>query len=222
MKLRFRGQKVRNSWCKMQIPRGLVVVLRFLVACLLLSLVSLDPKSFAETRVSDGNAVTIKRVLVEIQKGLTRAQTEIFALGMPPLESVTLTLQTEYTRSVEGGINLYIFTFGQKWEQGRSQVVELKLVPPPADTPRELASKPGLSEHLVQAIVSAAKGVQKARITDPPLEVEQLKAEFTFVVMTKTKGGLEFEIVPVGAEIKGSLENKALQKITVTFRKETK
>jgi hypothetical protein len=76
-----------------------------------------------------------------------------------------------------------------------------------------------VSDELVKAIESAARGVQAARQnSDVPLVASGLKVVLSFVVKGDTSGGARFEIVPVTADLSGELANSALQKITVVYQ----
>lgn len=180
---------------------------------------------FGEQQVllnSDAEQETaIEQVLEEVQKGLINAQKEIKNMGMPQLESVKLTLQTAI--SIKSGVKLkvFVFSFGQAWEKERSQELVLHLKPPLPSFPLEepMAYKIRLADKLSEAIVSIAKGVQNARTTQPPLELDQFTAEFNFIVNTETGGKFAFEIIPVTAEMEGDLKKKAIHKITVTFKR---
>lgn len=164
------------------------------------------------------HGVEIDAVLTEIQKGLTQAQVEIQDAKLPPLESVTLTLQTEYVKKGGPKVKLYVITFGQTWEKDSSNTLTLVLKPPSAKAATEsVSSTGGLSDQLVDAIVSAASGIQAAKGRKPPLVLDSMKAEFRFVVNSQTSGGVKFEIVPVSAELSGELSKKAVHTISVSF-----
>src|SRR5215469_14163338 len=87
--------------------------------------------------------VEIDAVLSEIQKGLLQAQLEIKDANLPPLESVTVALQTEYEKKGGPKIKLYIITFGQTWEKDTSNTVTLVLKPPSAKTATESVGDTG-------------------------------------------------------------------------------
>ena len=162
--------------------------------------------------------VAIDSVLNEIQRGLTQAQVTIADSKLPPLESVTLTLQTQrYDKKGGPKFTLFIISFGQTWEKQSSNELTLVLKPPQKTATEEVGTPVGLSNQLVDAIVSAARGVQAAKDRTPPLLLDSMKAEFGFVVNTNTSGGIKFEIVPVSAEMSGELSKKAVHKISVSF-----
>jgi hypothetical protein len=163
--------------------------------------------------------VTIDQVLNEVQKALTELQTKVAETGMPPLESATLTLETEVARKADGSFTIFIFTFGKKWEKEMSQELVLELTPPEPYTETKVGVAPTLSKQLVEAVLSAVRGVQEARVRKPPLILNRLETVFTFVVTSETNGGVKFEIKPVSAELKGDLKQKALHKIALVFKK---
>lgn len=186
---------------------------------LIVALVASAPCVLGQADTQRG--VAIDSVLNEIQRGLTQAQVEIADNKLPPLESVTVTLQTEYVKKGGPKVKLFIISFGQTWEKQSSNELTLVLKPPKKAT-EAVGTHEGLSDQLVDAIVSAASGVQAAKDRKPPLLLDSMKAEFGFVVNTNTSGGIKFEIVPVTAELSGELSKKAVHKITVNFANPSK
>jgi hypothetical protein len=170
----------------------------------------------APATVTESGAA-IDSVLAEVQNGLAVAQTEIEKLRMPPLESVTLTLQTEYNSKAGPKLKLFVLSFGATWERQRSNELVLKLVPPNPGKSVQMSKTEGLSDQLVEALVSVAVGVKDASNRKPPLNLESLKAEFGFVVKTSVNGAAKFEILPVGVELGGDFSKKAVHKIAVSF-----
>jgi hypothetical protein len=163
--------------------------------------------------------ILIDKLLVEIQLALANAQKQLATEGMPHLESVTLDLITEAKREVGGKINLYIVSFGKKWERDRSQEVEITLKPPSPSLPLPVGKGPSVSDQLVSAIVNAARGVQNARKDkDVPLVTTSLKVVLNFVVKGDVSGGVSFEIAPITVDLSGDLTNQAIQKITVVYK----
>jgi len=162
--------------------------------------------------------VLIDQLLKEVQVGLAKAQVDLHDAGIPPLQSVTLNLTTEVKKEVGGKISLFIVSFGRKWEKSHAQEIEVTLKPPKPSQVVKLARGPSVSDQLVQAIESAARGVQAARNNkDVPLVASNLKVVLSFVVKGDTSGGAKFEIVPVTADLSGDLASSAVQKITVVF-----
>ena len=159
----------------------------------------------------------IGQVLAEIQNGLGSAQASLRAAKMPELDSVTLTLLTQYKKTEQGLFKLFVVFGGSSEEEATNQLV-LTLKPPASG--RESAKPgPGLSELLVGAIKDAAEGVKNAGTAGVPLEADSLTAEFQFAVIESHKIGIEFEIVPAGGEIGGGWSKKAVHTVAVKFAK---
>lgn len=178
----------------------------------------LSNQGFAQ-QPQDGQGVLIDQVLTEIQSALSKVQKDLAFEKIPPLQSVTLDLVVEVKKEVGAKINLYVVTFGKKWERDRSQEVEITLKPPSPGAPTKAGKGPSVSEELVNAIESAAKGVQRARNDkDVPLETSGLKFVLSFVVKGDTSGGVKFEIAPVTVDLSGDLANSATQKITIIYQ----
>jgi Trypsin-co-occurring domain 2 len=168
---------------------------------------------------SNGQDILIDELIHQIQLGLANAQKDLAEEKMPTLNSVTLDLVTEAKVSAGGKINLYIVSFGTKWERDRSQEVEITLKPPSPTAPRPVGKQPAVSDQVMNAIVSAGRGVHAASTNkDVPLVATGIKVVINFVVKTDTSGGLKFTIAPVTADLSGDLANSAVQKITVLYQ----
>ena len=165
--------------------------------------------------------VPIDGLLANIQLALLDIQGQASKESLPPLDAVTLTLQTEYKKAAGGGIKLFIISFGKKWERTRSHELKLELKPPSPLATRPV-SKDAVTEHLVNAVLSAVRGAEAARKRKPPLELNTLTAEFGFVVEEKGSGGLKYELLPVGFDVAGDLSNKAVHKVAVVFKRPEK
>jgi hypothetical protein len=163
--------------------------------------------------------VVIEQLLKQVQIGLAKVQNDLKSQGMPPLQSVTLNLTAEVKKGSDKKFTLFIWSFGHKWEKSRSQEVEVTLKPP-EPTAGLVKAGPTVADQLVEAIESAAKGVQAARKDpDVPLVTSGLKVVLSFVVSgdTSVGGSGKFEIIPVTAELSRKLAKSALQKITVVY-----
>lgn len=197
----------------LQMWKGLIVA--FVAGAMI---VPLAKPAFAQP-LDSGQGVLIDQLLTEIQTALANVQKDLKFENMPPLKSVTLDLVVEAKREVGPKVNLYVITFGKKWERDRSQEIEVTLTPPSPNLPLKAAQGPSVSEELVSAIEDAAKGVQKARDNkDVPLDASGLKVVLSFVVKGDTSGGVKFQIVPITVDLTGDLAHSATQKITVLFQ----
>lgn len=164
--------------------------------------------------------IAIQQLLEQVQEGLLRAQVRLVNMGMPPLDSVQLDLQATAVKSANGGVSLWVISFGKKWERDLSQEVMITLKPPKPSGPVRAAAEPTMADELADAIVSAAQGVQKAsQSPELPLRVNALQVTLGFVVKGDTSAGGKFSIAPVTLDLEGQLSNQAVQKITVTFQK---
>jgi NTP-dependent ternary system trypsin peptidase co-occuring protein len=171
----------------------------------------------------DNEGILIDRLLKEIQVGLAKVQKDLVAKNLPPLQSVSLDLTVEAKRQVGAKINLYIVSFGKKWERDRTQEVEITLKPPSPSKPLKAAAGPVIADELASAIESVAEGIKNAKTnTEVPLEPSALKVVLSFVVQGDTSGGVKFTITPVTVDLSGDLANSAIQKITVTYQTATK
>jgi hypothetical protein len=156
----------------------------------------------------------IAEVLVQVQRALQNAADRTAGMGLPPLATVTITLQTVIT--VSGGVKFkfLVFSFGQTWEKERSHELVLTLVPP---KPRP-GTKAGLADELADAIVEAASGVRDGLAGSTALALSALKATVSFVVTGNTSAGGDFTLEPIKIELKGDLKTKAIHKIELSFK----
>jgi hypothetical protein len=177
-----------------------------------------DGKGRRVAATAAGREVLIERVLSEVQKALDETRTRTQDVALPPLSTVTLTLQTVVTKSAGGKFKILIFSFGKKWEKERAQELVFQLKPS-ANIRSIDALGQSLAEGLTDALVSAAQGVKNARNAQPPLELQEFKAVVSFVV-TETDGvGAEFKIEPVSIELGSDIKTKALHKIELHFKR---
>lgn len=123
-------------------------------------LISLGLPKMVETAQPQLLEATVGEVLTEVQKAMVDTQTRLAKGSLPQLESVVLSLQSIVTKQVGGQIKFLIFSFGRKWEKERSQLVELKLVPP--EPSAELAGVPSISEQLVRCHCNGCGGRQRS------------------------------------------------------------
>lgn len=189
-----------------------------LPACIAVVVALLLCRQAYPQQTQDTQGIVIDQLLKEIQIGLRKVQNDLRGEGIPPLQSVTLDLTAEVKKEVGGKINLFIVSFGHKWEKSRSQEIEVTLKPP---KPSPLVAKgpPSVADELVKAIESAAQGVQAARENkDVPLVASALKVVLSFVVTGDTSVGAKFQIAPVTVDLSGDLANSAIQKITVLYQ----
>lgn len=193
------------------------MIIRYLVLPVLAAAALVPPLQAQSPPAEEEDELLISTVLNEIQKGLLESSRLIEDEQLPPLKSVVLTLQTEHKRSAGGGIKILIFSFGKTWERTKSHQLVLTLKPPKAGDEQPVSLSELLSEQLVNAIVTSAKGISAAARAQPPLELTDLKAEFKFVVQSGKKGSGTFSVLPVGVDLKGDLSKKAVHSVVVQF-----
>jgi len=164
----------------------------------------------------DAQMVAIDSVITQVKNALADVQTKLANEQLPPLKSVTLTLQA--TASKKGGvkIKLWIFSIGHEWTKEKSQEVVIVLTPPKAGNAVNIATET-LTQEFEDAIVDAAQGAKNAGKGTIPLKLTSLSAELGFTVKGDTSGGANVEISPITAEFSGDLSKTAIQKVKVLF-----
>jgi len=167
---------------------------------------------------SESQGVEIGKLLKEIQLGLAKAQEGLVSAHVPLfLKSATLNLVAEAKQGIDGTINLFIVTFGKKWEKALTQEIEITLTPP-KKLPQSLRGQTLIGDELAKAVVSAGLGIHESQL-DPsvPLVASCLRVVISCVVAGTDHGGLSFKILPVKADLGGELANAATQKVAVVF-----
>jgi len=189
------------------------------LACLSLALVTSSCTTTAPqpTQLVSSDGVEIRAILTEVQKALDASAAELKDDSLPPLDSVTLTLQASVARELGGKVNVLIVAFGASVQAETTQELVLTLAPP--KPPKAIAPPlPTFSEQLVQAIVGGVRGVKSASHGHPPLELQSLEATVSFTVEKSATVGGSFTIQPVTVGLSGDMKNKAVQKLRLAFK----
>jgi len=188
------------------------------LGCLLLAAAPSGCSTTAPTPppVVSTDGVEIKTVLLEVQKALDACAARLDT-RMPPLDSVTLTLQASVAKETGGKIGLFFIAFGHSVQREATQELTVVLTPPKivkSFTP----PPPTLADQLVAAIVGAVNGVQEARDGKPPLEMKSLELVVSFVVEKDTDAKAGYTIQPVTANLGADFKEKAVQKLRLVFK----
>ncbi len=158
----------------------------------------------------------VAEVLTQVREALQTAADQTAGMGLPPLASATVTLQTVIATAGGAKFKFLVFSFGRTWEKERAHELVLTLAPPKA---RSGKGSDALADELANAIVQAAKGVQEGLAGSPPLSLNALKVSVSFVVTEDTSAGADFTLEPVKFDLKGNLKAKAIHKVELSFRK---
>lgn len=164
-----------------------------------------------QTVVPSETEVAVASVVQEIDKALGLIKTGIDdGLTLPPLKSATLNLQTTVSKKGGGGFNFLIFTFGKTWTKEQSQTLQIVLVP----APTVKIGTSSISETLVQAVLSAARGLSESGSS---LRMKSSSIELSFVVKADSTLGGKFTIAPIDFNFSGNLTKTAIHKVTLLF-----
>jgi hypothetical protein len=164
--------------------------------------------------------ILINPLLTEIQRALVRVQNSTEKAELPPLESVELSLSTQFIKDKHGKLDLYIVSLGGIISKDATHLLILRLKPPERGTPLSISGE-SLSQQLSDAIIVAAKAAFEATKREPPLLLDNLAVHIKFVITQEAAGGLEFSIKPISIDIGGKLSGVDTQEITVTFQKQS-
>lgn len=172
----------------------------------------------AEERTESSSEILVNKLLTEVQRALLTVQNSTEKEDIPPLDSVTLQLSTQFVKEGGGKVNIYIISLGAMVSEDVSHTIRLKLSPPKPGTGANVSGNK-ISDQLAEAIKSAARAVRMAKAGNPPLNLTELSAEMKFVVQKEGAGGLSFVILPVTAELGGKLKSIEIHEISITFQK---
>lgn len=156
----------------------------------------------------------IAGVLTQVRRALQSAADQTAGMGLPPLASATVTLQTVIVTAGGAKFKFLVFSFGKTWEKERAHELVLTLAPQKPQGGMKLE----LADELADAIVEAARGAQIGLAGNPPLSLNALKVTVSFVVNDDTSAGADFTLEPVKFEFKANLKTKAIHKVELSFK----
>ena len=182
------------------------------------SVTPIDSKSGKPTLIPVADFVSVaSKAIQDTQAELAKNK------ALPPLESVTLTLQTVRATSSGGTVKFFVVGGSQSLEQSRTESVTIKLVPPDPDAARAVGGSEAVYADLKASILRVADAARDAETgVTGVLEMASIGTELAFSV----KGGTElsggFKIEPIDVSAKGSEANQAVHKIGVSFARKKK
>jgi hypothetical protein len=146
-----------------------------------------------------------------INKSLEKAQNNLKGIQ---IESADLTLKTSYSKQGGGGFKL-LLKASKKWEveNANSLTFRFEKVSPATENYEKFRKL----DYLTNALIDAAKQWNNLKKTISGLKKKNFSVEVSFTVKKNTEGGIEFEIIGVGVNVEGSLENTAVHTIKLTF-----
>jgi hypothetical protein len=168
------------------------------------------------TVASPKDAVPLENLLREVKETLAVAEGLAREQDLPPLESVTLTLETVAVKDSGGTVKLFVFQFGATTTTTDTNRIVLTLTPPPPSTQKGLAQ---VKSNLVKAMLAASEAVKAARGSLPGLEATQVVCEYSFGVKKEGTAGLTLDVLPISVDAHGAASKQGVQTITVSFKK---
>jgi hypothetical protein len=168
---------------------------------------------FGTTAKAD-SGVVVDELLTKVQESLLRVRDAVEEEELPPLQKVTLRLNSSLVKQLNGKISLFIVEFGANVAEEAVQEIKLELGPPRPSDESEVA---GEADALADAIVAAAKAVKKAASRQPPLHLRKLTATIKFVVTSDAGGGAKFLVLPVTLDLGGKVKSVATQEAVLVF-----
>ena len=167
------------------------------------------------------SVVRLDSVLTEVQRGLQKAQDDLDGSSLGKLQSVQLTLHTQSEEDKTGKMTIFVMSVGGGRGASASQDLVLTLRPPVSksttSTIKTTNAPPTVADSIVALIKEAARAAETARKGKPPLDAESLTMELAFTVTNSVKGGLQFNLGTVAADVGGSMKNASQQRIKITI-----
>lgn len=183
----------------------------------LLLLAVLAAFSTAKLTAQD-SSVLVSDLLKEIQRGVNDASARINRdfHNVPPLDSITLKLQTETDVNGSGGLNLWFVKINGGGDKTTSSTMTVVLKPVIV---RSSVAAANLDQTISSVLYGAAKGIHDAQIGQGalPLKVESLAADFAFTVKKNGSAGIQFNLLPIGVNASGGGSATDAQTISVKF-----
>ena len=184
-------------------------------ALLLLVACATAPSPDGSTKASDDGA-ELAAVMASIRESIAEAQTHDVP-GFPPLQSITLKLQTTVSRSVGGEIRYLVFSIGSTSGVDTVSTLELEMRPPASRATEKLLPAASLKETLAKAIHIAKIGVVEAAKGDSPLLMKKIDIDQKFVVQVEGAAGGGVKLLPLGIEGTGRISKEKVQSVRLTF-----
>ncbi len=169
----------------------------------------------------DKTSVTVQELLLQIQTGIGEAKAQIAKQSFPPLDSVTLTLQTEAKKDASGKFNLWFVKLGGG--VGSAASSQMIIILRPTDVATSRVSATPVSQVLRDAIIGAAQGVaEAAKDPDVPLRMDSLSVELKFTVSKSGNAGIDVTLQPIGGGISGNISSSNVHALLVKFANPSK
>jgi hypothetical protein len=158
----------------------------------------------------------LEGVMGAIQEALSEGETREIA-GFPPLKTVTIKLQTEASRSLNGEIGVYVFSVGSRYSAESASTLELTMEPPRTRPEKGVLPPGDLKQALAREIFLAKVGVARAAQGDPPFVMKDITIDLKFAVEISGAAGANVKLVPLGVEAGGKLNRNQVHSVTLVF-----
>lgn len=167
-------------------------------------------------------AIAIQNLVAEIKLALTLVDKKVQETNLT-LNNAVLTINTEIGESQEGGAVLWMVSGIASREKLSSDKVIIKLIPEPIG-PADFTYRSGeemLSKRLATSIIAAVEGVSDVGTGKYPMQLSNLTIEMGITTKTVGAAGIQFEVIPISASMKGIISRANLDILKLEFtRKE--
>lgn len=167
-------------------------------------------------------AIAIQNLVAEIKLALTLVDKKVQETNLT-LNNAVLTINTEIGESQEGGAVLWMVSGVASRDKLSSDKVIIKLIPEPIG-PADFTYRPSeemQNNRLAMSIIAAVEGVSDVGTGKYPMQLSNLTIEMGITTKTVGAAGIQFEVIPISASMKGLISRANLDILRLEFtRKE--
>lgn len=214
---------MRRTPVSLAAPRN--IARPFFALCLAWALVctgasSAYGKAKKKDKPKNENQVELALVVKAIEDALELSQQNPVA-GFPPLQSVTVKVQTTVSKDAGGKVTILVFNIGGKYGIQNSVSMTLELKPPPAKGPGIAPSSVNVEDirdALAKQIQAAKLGYLSASAKAKTLKTDKVEISVQFTASKEISGGVDTaKLFPIGISADGKWTQDTGNTITLIF-----
>jgi hypothetical protein len=199
---------------------GSLLILGLMLTTLILASCTADGKQKKNTNPKESSQVVeLDKVIKAIEDSLEESQGHPVA-GFPPLQAVTVAVQTTVSKSIGGQVKVFVFNVGARGEIQNASSLTFELKPPP-EAPEKTTPSSVNVEDLKNAL---ARQIQAAKLgflstqNVKNLKTDKVEIELGFSVSKEVSGGVDTaSLLPVGLSADGRFSRNTGNTITLVF-----
>lgn len=178
-------------------------------------LLSLFLFCFGGVALGQTSSLKMENLVIAAKTALVEVEDRWSVAGLS-LDHIILELKTVTEVGADGEVSFYVVEVGGARSQATSNIMHLRLAPPPPGSGSDVASQE-LSIALATTILAATDAIAEAAKGLPVLVAEEYVAKISFTVENRARGGFSLNFPPFSARGGGSVADSAVHSITVVF-----